>query len=163
MTPEENSERNQNKVIMLSQLDKRFNFITSADNALEAKAAGLMGLSVAIGLAFWIERYPEIIYANKIYEAQLGLLLLLVVNVVCLVYIFLTQKYASGVVKKSEMNNRLSLGHSEFLKEIVIDSQQCNEHNAKILERKTRAFKYALVFFVAGVCLLILSTARICL
>ncbi len=150
-------EKNLKEKIMLDLLLNRFQFISNSDNAVEAKVNALLGFSVAISLVFLVEKFPEIVIRSKQIEAGLGIVFL-IASALIAVFVILSRKYHSGVVREEKIDERLELADEEFLSKSISDLRQSVNSNSKILKDKTKAFKFSVILFIIGVCLLILSS-----
>jgi hypothetical protein len=158
------SEKNLKKEVLLNLLLNRFQFLSDSDNAVEAKANALLGFSVTICLVFLVEKFPKILTVYKQIEAGLGIVFLVVSISITIFGILKSRKYGSGVVEKNKIKERLQFTDEKFLNESIVDLQQSIESNSQILKEKTRAFKFSMISFTIGVCLLALSSfSTICL
>ena len=158
------AEQNLKKEVLLNLLLNRFQFLSDSDNAVEAKANALLGFSVTICLVFLVEKFPKILTVYKQIEAGLGIVFLVVSISIIFFKILKSRKYYSGIVKEKKIDERLELTYEEFLSKSISDLRQSVNSNSKILKDKTKAFKFSVILFIIGVCLLVLSSfSTICL
>jgi hypothetical protein len=155
-------ESRQKQLTVIGELSERFNFLVSADGAVESKAGVLLGFEVVIGFAFWSDKLFHL-SDKKMFLGALGVLFLLVSIYYLIRVILWPQKYASGSVYKNNLKEVLDLSEKEMLEKIIHYKEQANTENASILSKKVKSFKDAIIYFGLAMSLLVVSTSpQIC-
>ncbi len=141
--------------ILLSSVKDRYDFVTIADNAIEAKAGILLGFEIAIVvgfLSFVLGGLSEI----KLFEGIVGTVFL-VASISLLLRVTWPRNYASFSVDILKHKEYFKKTEEDLLSQMISDSQDATSRNKQRSETKANLYKWSMCLLIASLLLLILS------
>ncbi len=140
---------------ILESLNKKFDYVSNADNALDGKAGTLLGFEIAILLGYLSLIFKELEGCN-FFIGSLGLVFLFI-SLVVLFYVNWPKNYITTFVNISKHKEYLIKKERELLLQLISDSQSAFQKNNNVLKVKVRSYKTAIVCLMLSSILLIIS------
>lgn len=141
--------------ILLSSVKDRYDFVTIADNAIEAKAGILLGFEIAIVvgfLSFVLGGLSEI----KLFEGIVGIVFL-VASTVSLLVVTWPRNYAAFSIDILKHKEYFKKTEEDLLSQMISDSQNATNKNKQKSENKADLYKWSMRLLIVSLFLLILS------
>ncbi len=141
--------------ILLSSVKDRYDFITIADNAIEAKAGILLGFEIAI-LVGLLSFFFKDLTGFKLIEGIIGGVFL-VISIVLLLQSTWPRKYNAFSVDVFNHKDYFEKTERDLLNQMLSDSQKATVENKKKSERKAELYKWSMYLLLGSLLVLILS------
>jgi hypothetical protein len=141
--------------ILLDSIRDRYNFITTADNAIEAKAGILLGFEIAIVIGFSssiVAGLNEI----KLAEGVVGIILL-IFSIALLLVVTWPRSYNAFSVNIFENKDYFKKTEEDLLNQMISDSQGSTIKNKQKSENKAKFYKWSMYLLIASLFLIVLS------
>lgn len=137
---------------LLESIRDKFNFVTNADNTLDGKAGTLLAFEIAITLGF----LSFGLHGDGLIASILGLVGM-IISIVILFYVNWPKTYITPSVNIFEKKEYLTKDGDDLLLQLISDAQNAFTKNNRILERKAKSYKIAIILLLISTILLILS------
>ncbi|MFZ3057658.1 MAG: hypothetical protein WA092_01285 [Minisyncoccales bacterium] len=141
--------------ILLDSIRDRYDFITTADNAIEAKAGILLGFEIAIIIGF---SSSIVVGLNgiKLAEGILGIVLL-ALSIVLLLVVTWPRSYNAFSVNIFEHKDYFEKTEKDLLNQMISDSHGATIKNKQKLENKAKVYKWSMFLLIGSIFLITLS------
>lgn len=140
---------------LFESVKNKVDFVSNADNALDGKAGTLMGIEVAIAIGYLL-----LIFQNlENYSFWLGIfgLIFIVSSVAQLFYVNWPKKYITISVDISKHSDYFFKKENELLLQLISDAQNAFTKNSRIINKKVKWYRLAIIFFAVSAILFTLS------
>jgi uncharacterized membrane protein YbaN (DUF454 family) len=141
--------------ILLDSIRDRYDFITAADNAIEAKAGILLGFEIAIIIGF---SSSIVVGLNgiKLAEGILGIVLL-ALSIILLLVVTWPRSYNAFSANIFEHKDYFEKTEKDLLNQMISDSQGATIKNKQKSENKAKLYKWSMFLLISSIFLIILS------
>lgn len=140
---------------ILDQQRNKYNFVTSADNALDGKVGVLLGFEIAIFLGYISLVLPHLHFSSLCLGAS-GIIVL-VISILLLFWANWPKNYTTIAVNPAEHTDYLKMEETELLKQLIMDTQNAYQKNNDLLKIKVILYRLSIFLLFGSVILLSLS------